>query len=234
MPIGMTFRHEDIITIILAVVGFAIVIWAQIKVKGAFSKYKQVKVNKNINGVETARLILEKNGLSNVYVVETKGILADHYDPKRKVIKLSPDVFHGESIAAVSVAAHEVAHAIQDKEDYTFMRIRAMLVPIVNFVSYAGYFVILISIILGALDYLFFGALMIIVVIVFQLITLPVEINASRRAMTELLKINIVNEQELVGCKKMLDAAAMTYVASIISSLISLLRILIMMNNRRR
>ena len=233
MPFGYTFMFEDIFTIMLGVAGFIVVMYSQIKVSSTYSKYKKVKCKRDINGAEAARLILEANGLSNIYVVEIKGDLMDHYDPNRKVVKLSTDIFHGNSIASISVAAHECGHAIQDKEGYTFMRIRSMMIPIVNFVSYAGYFVLLVSIIASAFDYLLIGILLVISSLAFQVITLPVEIDASKRALKELENIDIADKKEIIESKNMLDAAALTYVASVISSLLSLLRLLLMFNKRR-
>ena len=127
---------ETIGTIVLSIIGFGAVLFAQFRINSSYSKYKKVSSNKGMSGCEVARQILDSNGLSNVHVVEVKGELSDHYDPTRKVVRLSSDIFHGTSIASISVAAHECGHAIQDKENYTFMRIRSALVPIVNLVSY--------------------------------------------------------------------------------------------------
>ena len=126
---------ENIITIMLSVIGFVIVLAAQSFISSSYNKYKKVSNNKNISGSEVARIILDKNGLNDIHVVEVSGELTDHYDPTRKVVRLSSSIFHGNSIAAMAVAAHECGHAIQDKENYTFMRIRSSLVPVVNFVS---------------------------------------------------------------------------------------------------
>lgn len=177
-------------------------------------------------------MILDANGLNNIYVVETEGELTDHYDPNRKVIKLSRGIFNKESIAAISVAAHEVGHAIQDKDGYIYMRIRAFLVPVVNFVTYIGYIVAFISLFAGITGYLKVSIFIILAAILFQLITLPVEFDASKRAKEELLKLNLIDSNEADNVKDMLGAAAMTYVASLISSLINLLRLIIMLRGR--
>lgn len=228
----MTLGYENILTIFLAIVGTVIVLAAQIKIKSSYAKYKEIQNKRGMTGFDTARMILDKHGLDNVHIVEVSGELSDHYDPSRKVVRLSHDIFHGNSIAAISVAAHECGHAIQDKENYSFMHIRATLVPIVNFISGSGFLVIIISLIAGITGYLLYGILMILATLLFQLVTLPVEFDASKRALAELESLNIVNEEEKDGSKSVLTAAAMTYVASVLSSILSLLRLVIMYNNR--
>lgn len=223
---------ETIVTIGISVVGFLIVLVAQMKVKSSYAKYKEVSNKKNISGSEVARIILDKNGLTDVHVVEVKGELTDHYDPSRKVVRLSSSIFHGSSIASLSVAAHECGHALQDKENYSFMRIRSKLVPIVNFISYAGYFVTAFSLFIGVTGYLKVGIFMLLATIVFQLVTLPVEFDASRRAKREVDKLMLIDTSEISSVSSMLSAAAMTYVASLISSLLNLLRLIIMLRDR--
>lgn len=223
---------ETIVTIFISVIGFVIVLYAQIKVQSSYTKYRGISNKKNLSGSEVARTILDSNGLSDIHVVEVKGELSDHYDPTRKVVRLSTDVFHGNSIAALSVASHECGHAIQDKENYSFMRIRSALVPIVNFISYAGYFVTLFSLFIGVTGYLKVGIFMLLATILFQLVTLPVEFDASRRAKKEIDKLMLSENSELSSVSSMLGAAAMTYVASVISSLLNLLRLIIMLRDR--
>ncbi len=224
----MTLGLENVFTITLAIVGFAIVLYAQNSVSGSYRKYRKVKSKKGLTGFEVARKILDNNGLSDIYIVETKGQLTDHYDPRRKVVRLSSEIFHGDSIASVSVAAHEIGHAIQDKDGYIFMRIRAALVPVVNLVSYLGYFALVISVVAGITAYLKIGIYILLVTLIFQLITLPVEFNASKRAKSELVGLGIVDDVEVKKTDAMLNAAAMTYVAGLISTLISILRLVIM------
>ena len=223
--------YGDVFTWGLAIIGFIIVIWAQVKINGTYSKYKKVKLSKDINGREAARLILEKNNL-DIYVVETQGELTDHYDPSRRVIKLSPAIFRENTVAAVAVAAHECGHAIQDKEGYTFMRIRTALVPVVNLISYAGYIAMFISIFAGAMQYFMIGILIVAATLVFQFITLPVELDASRRALLQLEELEIVTKEELPQAKEVLSAAAMTYIASLLSSILDLLRLILILNSR--
>lgn len=218
---------------VLIITGFLVVLLAQANININYKKYKSVSLNKNITGQEAARMILDANGLENIYVVATNGELTDHYDPSRKVIKLSQDIFNGETIAAVSVAAHECGHAIQDKDGYLFMRIRSFLVPIVNLVSYLGYFGLLVSLFAGITGYIKLSILILLATILFQLVTLPVEFDASKRAKEELLKLGIVNSEELEDSNKMLFSAALTYVAGLISNLLQLLRLVLILGSRR-
>ena len=199
-----------------------------------YGKYKKINVKSGLTGAEVAREILKNNGLENVYVVETKGYLTDHYDPRAKVVRLSTDIYNGDSIASVSVAAHECGHAVQDKEGYFFLRFRSFLVPIVNFSSKFGYLAVLIGLIFGAMNLAWVGIFLLVAILLFQLITLPVEFNASRRGKIFLTKLKIVDQSERSMASSMLGAAAMTYVASLISTLLELLRlVLIVMGNDR-
>ena len=227
----MLIGYETPITIALFVIGLIITIGAQLKVTGSYNNFRTVKSKRDLSGVEVARKILDNNGLKNIHIVEVRGQLTDHYDPSRKVIRLSHEVFHGNSIAAISVAAHEVGHAIQDKEKYTFMQIRSFIAPIVSFITYAGYFVALISLLAGVTGYIKVGILMILISLIFQLITLPVEFDASKRAKEQLESLKLINSSESENVKKMLGAAAMTYVAGVISSIINLLRLVLMLRD---
>lgn len=224
--------YETIFTVILSVVAVIVVIWAQANINSTYSKYKKKNIIKGLSGQEVARKILDANGLNDIYVVEVKGDLSDHYDPSRKVVRLSKDIFHGTSIASISVAAHECGHAIQDKEGYTFMKIRSFLVPIVNIVSYLGYFGLIVSIFAGITGYIKLSILVLLATLLFQLVTLPVEFDASRRAGAELEKLGLVESSEKTHCMKMLKAAALTYVASLASTLLNLLRLVLMLASR--
>lgn len=212
--------------------GILITVSAQIYINVSYNKYRKESTKSNMTGFEVARKILDKNGLKDVHVVEVPGNLSDHYDPKRKVIRLSSEVFNGTTIASNSVAAHEVGHAIQDKEGYTYMRVRSFLVPFVSFCSKIGYFVLLIGFISSMLDIIYIGIILLSATLVFQLVTLPVEFNASARA-----KVQLENEGILVGEEKeesvtMLRAAALTYVASLVTTLLEILRLFLAARNR--
>ena len=208
----------------LIILGFIIVLLAQANISLNYSKYKKIRIDRNISGQEAARMILDANGLDNIYVVETSGELTDHYDPKRKVIRLSSDIYHGETIAAVSVAAHECGHAIQDRVGYSFMKIRTALVPVVNLVSYLGYVGLIIALFVGIVGYIQISIVVLLATILFQLVTLPVEFDASKRGKEQLSILGIVSNDELDGSNKMLFAAALTYVAGLLSHLLQLLR----------
>lgn len=227
-----TMQFENILTIICMITSIVIVLYAQIKINSTYAKYKKISSNKKMSGSEVARTILDANGLNNVYVVATKGTLTDHYDPKRKVVRLSSEIYDGDSIAAISVAAHECGHAIQDKENYSFMKIRSILVPIVNLISYLGYFGIIVGLLAGISGYLLIGIITLLATIIFQLVTLPVEFDASKRAREQLEKLQLINVDEQNGVKSVLSSAAFTYVASLLSTLLNLLRLILMFSGR--
>lgn len=205
---------------------------ATININLVYSKYKNKKNSNGLSGFEVARKILDENGLQNMYIVEVHGNLTDHYDPNQKVVRLSSEIFHGETIAAAAVAAHECGHAIQDKEDYSFMRIRSFLCPIVNFATYMAYIIFFISIFFQAFDLIMVSITLVLLSLIFQVVTLPVEFDASKRALVEIGKLDLINKSETEETEKVLKAAALTYVAAVLSSVLNLLR-LIMEYNRR-
>ena len=217
---------------LLLIAGVVVTIFAQIRITSTYNKYKKVQNKKKISGFEVAKEILDKNGLSNVYVTESKGELTDCYVSDRKVIRLSTDIFHGTTIASASVAAHEVGHAIQDKENYSYMRLRHSLFPIVNFCSYAGYIAILIGIFFNSGRLMWLGIGLELVILFFQLVTLPVEFDASRRAEQELLKYKLLDKSEIEESKKVLSAAAFTYVASVLTTLFQIFRLILLASRR--
>ena len=217
---------------ILLVLSLLVTSAAQIYINSSYNKTKRIKNRAGITGAQTARKILDENGLSNVKVEEVTGILGDHYDPRTKTVRLSSDIYRNTSIASASVAAHETGHAIQDKEGYFFLKLRNSIVPLVNFASYAGYFAILIGIIASSLKIIWIGIIAEIVILVFQLITLPVEFAASKRALKQLEKQKILEKIEISTSKKMLTAAALTYVASVTATILEILRLLIAVGGR--
>lgn len=224
----MIYGLETPLTLFVALIGSIIVMYAQAKINTAYKNYRNIRNKKGISGQEVARMILDQNGLSNVHVVAIKGELTDHYDPSRKVVRLSTNIFHGDSIASMSVAAHECGHAIQDKEGYRFMRIRSALVPVVNFVTYSGYFVTFFALFMGVMTYVKVGIIILLATLLFQLVTLPVEFDASKRAKDELKKLKLTEKGEDNAVSDMLSAAAFTYVASLFNSILNLLRMIIM------
>lgn len=216
----------------LTFIALIITLLAQAFVSSSYRKYSKIRNKRNLTGYEAARYILDKNELENVKIFETKGHLSDHYDPTKKIVKLSSEVYHNDSIGAVSVACHECGHAIQDKENYTFMRIRTSLVPFVNFSSYAGYIAIVLGVLFSSVNLIWLGIIAELVILLFQLITLPVEINASKRALKELDYAHFFDSSELKQGKVMLGAAAMTYVAGVATTLIQILRLILMLGRR--
>ena len=225
---------EDItLNYLIIFISILITTLSQIFISLAYSKYKKILNNKDLSGYDVARKILDSNNLDNIMILETRGNLTDHYDPQRKVIKLSTDIYHGSSIAGAAVAAHECGHAIQDKTKYTPMCIRSVLVPFVNICTRIGYLAIVIGIIFSY-TLIEVGIVLLLSMLVFQLITLPVEFNASHRAIKELERLNLIDEEEKSSAKNMLIAAAFTYVASVLSTLLEILRYALIFNDRDR
>ena len=220
---------ENIVLYLLILVIPAI---ATININATYSRYKNKGIKNKLSGFEVARKILDDNGLQDMYIVEVHGNLTDHYDPNQKVIRLSTDIFHGETVAALAVAAHECGHAIQDKEGYSFMKIRSFLVPVVNLVTYAAYILFFLSMFLQAFDMLMIAIVLVFLSLLFQVVTLPVEFDASKRALLQVEKLGLVEHEEKEDAEKVLKAAALTYVAAVLSSLLNLFR-LIMEYNRR-
>ena len=213
--------------IIYFLIVLIIPIYAQFKVKSTFNKYAKVSSTSGMSGAEVARKILNDNGLFNVAVEETRGYLSDHYDPRAKVVRLSSANYHGHTVAGTAVAAHEVGHAIQDAKDYGFLRFRHSLVPVANFSSNFSWIFILIGIISQASGMLLVGILLLALGVLFQVVTLPVEFNASSRALTQLTTSGIINSNENVYAKRVLNAAALTYVAAAAVAVIELLRLVL-------
>ena len=211
---------------LLYLIAILIPLMAQIYVSTSYSKFRVVKNGKGLTGLDTAKKILEANGLGDLYVVETKGKMTDHYDPTRKVIKLSKDIYHGNSVASASVAAHEVGHAIQDKEGYTFLKIRHAIFPVVSFLDRISYIVIFLGFLLEYMNLVYFGIFAVGAGVLFQIITLPVEINASKRAIRELKSLNLTTDRTENLSKNMLTAAALTYVASTLAEILQLIRLI--------
>ncbi len=206
---------------------------ADIFVKVNYSIYLKSENSKGLSGAEVARKILDKNGLSDVYVVATNGYLTDHYDPKRKVIRLSKDVYEKNSVSSMAIASHECGHAIQDKEGYLFLKIRSAICPIVNIATSLSYYIIIIGLIFELLDLVYIGITFTFFGLIFQIITLPVEFNASIRAEKEINKMHLATGDEKSEVKKVLVSAALTYVAGVITSAIQILRLILLANNDR-
>jgi len=198
-------------------------VYAQFKVKSTFKKYSSVRSMKGITGRDVAVNLLRNNGISQVNVEAIRGSLTDHYDPSAHVLRLSETVYGNDSIAAIGVAAHEVGHAIQHQQGYTPMIIRQKIVPITNFASTASFPILLIGMIFASSNLIMIGILLFSAVVLFHIVTLPVEFNASNRAVLQLSQIGLISNEEVPMVKKVLSAAALTYVAAALSAIANLL-----------
>jgi uncharacterized protein len=206
---------------------FLFSLWASFKVKSSFKKFSKVASRSGMTGAQVAELILQRNGLSHIPVMETTGFLSDHYDPMKKVIRLSPEVFGSNSLSSIGVAAHETGHAIQHAKGYKALMLRNTMAPTASIGSNFAWIIIFGGFMLGTMGLVQIGILLFSVVVVFQLITLPVEFNASSRAKEMLASYGILGSTEMAGVSKVLSAAAMTYVAAAASAIVTLLYFLI-------
>ncbi|SER43764.1 zinc metallopeptidase [Salipaludibacillus aurantiacus] len=208
--------------------------WAGSRVKSTYRKYSQVASSSGMSGAEVARKILSDNGLYDVSVEPVKGQLTDHYDPRKKVVRLSEHNYYGNSIAGAAVAAHEVGHAIQDAEEYSFLKFRSALVPVASFGSNISIFLIIGGMLLTISEMFLAGIVLMSFAVLFQLVTLPVEFNASNRAMDQIVSLGVIRNDEERETKKVLNAAALTYVAAALVAVAELVRFIlmyVMMNN---
>lgn len=211
------------IILILLIIGLPLL--AQIFIKISYENNSRIKNSKELTGYDVARKILDKNGLNDLLIVETNGYLTDHYDPNRKVIKLSKNIYGNDTISSMAVAAHEVGHAIQDKEGYFFLRLRTFIFPIVSFISRMSWLVILVGFFFEIVNAIYLGIIIISASVIFELVTLPVEINASKRAIKELNSLNLITGEE-DKVKNVLTAAALTYVAGTLAEILQLIRLI--------
>lgn len=224
-------------TMLIIIPGMILASIAQMKISTTYYKYSQIPCQKGITGADVARELLRIAGISDVSVNMVQGRLSDHYNPMKRVVNLSPDVYSGKSIASLSVAAHEVGHAIQHHREYFPLTIRSAMAPIVNFSSSVSWILITLGLILGFMGnhsilMLKAGIFLFTIVVLFQVITLPVEFNASSRALKMLKEYYFLGKDEIDGSKKVLGAAALTYVAAALTGILQLLRLVVILNNR--
>lgn len=237
---GYSFSGLYMVAMLLLVAAIILSMYSQFKVNSTFKKYSEIPSRRGYTGADVARQLLFNAGITDVEVEPIKGSLTDHYDPKSKKLRLSEPVYSSRSIAALGVAAHETGHAIQDNVGYVPLKVRTGIYPAVNFSSKLAMPLIILGLIIGSFSRFYnialFGTLLYAVVVLFQLVTLPVEFNASSRAMKNLKNYGYLDEDEVPGARKVLSAAALTYVAAAAASLATLLRFLaiILGNNRRR
>ena len=221
-------------TILLVIPGFIISIWAQIKVSSTFKKYSKLRTYRGYTGYDAARRILDANGLRHVAIERVRGDLTDHYDPRANVIRLSDSVYSSCSPAAIGVAAHEAGHAIQYATNYGPIRFRMSMVSVTNFSSVLAIPLFFIGLMLASDALMLAGILLYSAIAFFQLVTLPVEFNASGRALKVLSSSGMLSPDELGASKKVLTAAALTYVAALLTSLLTLLRLIVLAGGRNR
>ena len=224
-------------TMLIIIPGVILASIAQMKISAAYSSYSRIVSSKGLRGADVARELLKIAGISDVSVEKVGGRLSDHYDPTKKAVRLSQDIYNGNSIASLSVAAHEVGHAIQHHFGYMPLTIRSSIAPIVGFSSRLSWILITIGLIFGFMGssvlLLKIGIFLFTAVVIFQIITLPVEFNASKRALDMLEEYSFLQKNEIDGSKKVLGAAALTYVAAALTGILQLLRLLVILNNRR-
>ncbi len=219
--------------LLLYIIPILLIIMAQTMVNSAYSRYLTITCKKGYTGEMVARMLLDRNQLSEVDIrLSEKGKMSDYYDPRLKSVRLSNEVYYGSSISSIAIAAHEVGHAIQDAQHYGFLSLRNILLPYVNISSQFGWLAIIIGFFTNSSSFLNIGLVLLVVMSLFQVITLPIEINASTRAIKLLEANNIIVEEEQEGVSNMLRAAAFTYIASLASSVMFIMRI-VMMTNRR-
>ena len=216
--------YMDYWYIILVIPAMIISIIAQVKVKSTFNKYAKVLSQRNVTGAYAAQVVLSHYGINDVRIERVNGKLSDHYDPKAKVIRLSDEVYDSASVSAIGVACHEAGHAAQHAEGYAPIRIRNSIIPVCNIGSYLGIPLALIGLFLAMDPLIYFGIALYAGILVFHLVTLPVEFNASRRAISVIDSTNLLCDEEIGGAKKVLSAAAMTYVAATLVALANVLR----------
>lgn len=231
VPIGYGIDYYYLVLILPAL---ALSLFAQFKVKSTFAHYSQVASRSGLSGEMAARQILDRNGLFAVRVEKTPGQLTDHFDPRTNVLRLSDSTYANRSIAAIGVAAHEAGHAIQHEEGYMPNKLRSALVPLANIGSTAGPYLSLFGIILSMQFLMNIGIILFAFAVLFYIITLPVEFNASRRAIRVLEEQGMMTEDEIRGAKKVLSAAALTYIASALMAFASMMRLILLSRNRNR
>ncbi|GAA0065714.1 MAG: zinc metallopeptidase [Clostridium perfringens] len=217
-------------TYLILIPAILISAWGQFKVSSTFNKYSTVRSINGYTGAQVARILLNDAGLQEVEIQQVPGRLSDHYDPRAKVLRLSSDVYGSTSVASIGVAAHEVGHAIQDKESYSALVFRNAIVPVVNFSSSLSWILFFIGILLSYSTLVTIGIILFSVVVLFQLVTLPVEFNASSRALKLLEARGILYDKEVDGARKVLSAAALTYVAATLMAVLQLVRLIAISN----
>jgi len=215
-------------SLILLIPAFILAVWAQFKVRSTYRKYLSIGSAQGITGAQAAKYILNRNGITDVNIEPVAGELSDHYDPKKRVVRLSEKNYHGNSLAALTIAAHEVGHVIQHYNGYVPLQLRHSILPVTNFASWSAFPLFIIGFFLNSPLLINLGIIFFAAVVIFHFVTLPVEFNASNRAIKQLENNGMLVAQEISGAKKVLNAAALTYVAAAAMALIQLIRLIIL------
>ncbi|ANF96378.1 zinc metallopeptidase [Paenibacillus bovis] len=223
----------SVLFLVLTLAAFGLTIWAQFRVKGTFNKYSEVPSMRGMTGYDAARHMLDSNGLYDIPIEPVQGALTDHYDPVNRVVRLSEPVYYGNSISSVAVACHEIGHAIQHKEHYPMLALRHRMFPVVNFASGIAPFMLMAGLIFSSMNLLGLGIIFFSAAVAFQLVTLPVEFNASNRARDIMVSEGYVTHEEERNVGKVLNAAALTYVAAALLSVLELVRFLFLFFGNR-
>ncbi len=219
-------------TMILIIPALLLSMYAQAKVRSAFKRFSQIPNSKNITGAEVAKAILKNNGITDVHVTQVGGMLSDHYDPRNKKVALSNDIFNGKSIAAIAIAAHECGHAIQHNKSYMPLTFRSVIFPVVNISTRVSIPLFIVGMLMSSEYLLDLGIILFSVSVLFHVVTLPVEFNASSRALKQIDEYGYLTNNERAGAKKVLTAAALTYVAATAMSAMQLLRLILIRRSR--
>lgn len=228
------YRFSDPLYMLVALISLVLIFAAQIAVKSRYSKYSKIPNSRHLTGEQAARAVLNANGVYDVDIVRINGNLTDHFDPKRKVIALSDGVFSATSIAAVGIAAHEAGHAVQHAEGYTPIKVRTAFVPFAQYAPTIGIVLAFFGFMINSFNLTVFGLVLYAATFIFQFITLPVEFNASHRALNAIKEGNLLEGNEYIGAKKVLTAAALTYVAAMLQALLTLLYYIVRLLGNRR
>ena len=230
----MYYTGNFLLYLIVSLPALLLGFWAQAKIRSAYSQYSQVRTTTGLTGAEVARLMLDRNGLTNIQIEHVSGTLSDHYDPSSKTLRLSQGVYSSPSVAAAGIAAHETGHAIQDATNYGPLKIRSIMVPTVRIGSWIGPIVFMVGLALSSINLAWIGIILFSATAIFSLVTLPVEFNASARAKEWLANSGVIYSSEVEGVHKVLDAAALTYVAGALQSISTIFYYVLLLTGRSR
>lgn len=230
----MYYTGNFLLYLIVSLPALLLGYWAQAKIRSAYSQYSQIRTATGLTGAEVARLMLDRNGLTNIQIEQVSGTLSDHYDPSSKTLRLSQGVYSSPSVAAAGVAAHETGHAIQDATNYGPLKIRSIMVPTVRIGSWIGPIVFMVGLALSSINLAWIGIILFSATAIFSLVTLPVEFNASERAKEWLANSGVIYSSEVEGVHKVLDAAALTYVAGALQSISTIFYYVLLLTGRSR